>query len=32
MTKILLSGYGHSIYAPLEEAGWTKKQFGGIIK
>lgn len=25
--KILLSGYDHPIYAPLEEAGWTKKQF-----
>lgn len=26
--KVLLSGYQHEIYAPLQEAGWVRKDFG----
>lgn len=28
--KVVLSGYAHSIYAPLEEAGWERRDFSTV--
>jgi len=29
--KVMLSGYDHPVYRPLEEAGWRKKKFKRIL-